>query len=97
MPAPCWVLPDPESLARELMEGGLSVRQAERARGQEEARWKTLRDPNITSLEASVSNALGLKTHITHSGRNSGDKGEVKIAYTSLEQLDEIVKRLSRG
>jgi hypothetical protein len=26
-----------------------------------------------------------------------GDKGEVRVAYSSLEQLDEIVRRLMRS
>jgi ParB family chromosome partitioning protein len=91
-------VPDPEATARELMEGGLSVRQAERkTEAKKKPGGKAYRDPNITSLETTVSNALGYKTHITHSVSKSGDKGEVKIAYTSLEQLDEIVRRLSRS
>ena len=52
------------------------------------------KDPNIADLEASISNQLGLKIQIIH----KGDKGgEVRISYTSLEQLDEITRRLSRS
>jgi hypothetical protein len=39
---------------------------------------------------------LGLKVHITHKVHKGEDKGEVKIAYASLEQLDELTRRLSR-
>jgi ParB family chromosome partitioning protein len=89
---------DPEAAARALIEGHLNVREAE-ARAvpkTKPAGGKPRPDPNITALEATVSNALGYKTQITHKVGKSGDKGEVKIAYSSLEQLDEIVRRLSR-
>jgi len=55
-----------------------------------------VKDPNIADLESTVSKALGYKTQITHKAGKAGDKGEVKIAYSSLEQLDEIVRRLSK-
>lgn len=89
---------DPESAARQLIEGGLSVREAEaRAPVKKKPGGKPTADPNITALESSVSNALGLKTQITHKVGKSGDKGAVTISYASLEQLDEIVRRLSRS
>jgi ParB family chromosome partitioning protein len=89
---------DPEAAARQLIEGGLSVREAEaRAPVKKKPGGKPASDPNITALESSVSNALGLKTQITHKVGKSGDKGAVTIAYGSLEQLDEIVRRLSRS
>ena len=90
-------VPDPEALAKELMAADLTVRQAER---RSEARKRPgkipPRDPNITALETSISNALGLKVHITHRVDKGGDKGEVKIAYSSLEQLDDLTRRLSK-
>jgi ParB family chromosome partitioning protein len=91
------VVADPEARARELIEGQLSVRQAEqRTVARKKPGGKPQADPNITALESSVSGALGLKTHITHRVDKTGDKGEVRVAYSSLEQLDEIVRRLSR-
>ena len=88
-------VPDPEAMARELMEGGLSVRQAERRSESKKHPGKPApRDPNIVDLEASVSNALGLKVHITHRVDKGEDKGEVKIAYSSFEQLDDLIRRL---
>jgi ParB family chromosome partitioning protein len=89
---------DPESSARQLIEGGMTVREAEaRAPAKKKPGGKPASDPNITALESSVSNALGLKTQITHKVGKSGDKGTVTVAYGSLEQLDEIVRRLSRS
>jgi ParB family transcriptional regulator, chromosome partitioning protein len=91
-------VPDPETMAQELMAGGLSVRQAERrSDAKKHPGKKPPRDPNIVDLEASVSNALGLKVQITHRVDKSEDKGEIKIAYSSLEQLDDLVRRLKNA
>ena len=90
-------VPDPEAMARELMAGGLTVRQAERrSEARKHPGTKPPRDPNIIALETSVSNALGLKVHITHKVHKGEDKGEIKIAYSSLEQLDDLTRRLNR-
>ena len=86
---------DPEAAAWEILKGGMTVRQAEqRSAKKAKPGGKPPKDPNVTALEASVSNSLGLKTQIIH----KGDKGgEVRIFYSSLEQLDEIIRRLSRS
>ena len=85
---------DPVARARELIEGALTVRQAEQRSVKKKPGGKPAKDPNISDLEASISNRLGLKVQIIH----KGDKGgEVRIAYKSLEQLDELTRRLSRG
>jgi ParB family chromosome partitioning protein len=86
---------DPEAAAREILAGQMSVRQAEQ-RSPKKAKpgGKPPKDPNLADLEASISNKLGLKIQIIH----KGDKGgEVRIAYSSLEQLEEITRRLSRS
>ena len=89
---------DPEARARELIAGEMTVREAEqRSSAKKKPSGKAAKDPNIAQLEASISNVLGLKTHILHSVDKKGDKGEVRIAYRSLEQLDEIVRRLSKS
>jgi len=88
--------PDPEARARDIIAGELSVRQAEqRSPGKAKRRGgKTAADPNITDLETSISNALGLKLQIIH----KGDKGgEIRIRYRTLEQLDDLTRRLSRN
>ena len=86
---------DPEARAREMIAGALTVRQAEqRSTSKKQARWtKLAKDPNIADLEASISNLLGLKVQIIH----KGDKGgEIRISYKTLEQLDELTRRLSK-
>ncbi len=89
-------LADPEARAKEIIEGALNVREAEhRSDSKSGAARKIVRkDPDIKALEDSVSNVLGLKVQILHKG-NKG--GELRIAYKTLEQLDDIVRRLNKS
>ena len=85
---------DPEAAARDLIEGGLNVRQAEqRSAKKQKPSGKPYKDPNITDLEANISNRLGLKVEILHRGDESG---EIRIRYKTLEQLEEVERRLKR-
>lgn len=86
-------LPDAEARAREIITGALNVREAEQRSPVKSPKIHkpAVEDPNIKDLESSISNALGLKVQILH----KGDKGgEVRIAYKSLEQLDEVIRIL---
>ncbi|MBL0936845.1 MAG: ParB/RepB/Spo0J family partition protein [Rhizobiaceae bacterium] len=92
---------DPAGLARRIVDEGLSVRQAE-ALAQQPARAETGRtersaapekDADTIALEKTLSDALGLKVSITHGQRG----GDIKIRYSSLEQLDTICHRLQRS
>jgi ParB family transcriptional regulator, chromosome partitioning protein len=87
-------VPDAEKRAKEIVAGALNVRQAEQ-KAKAPARVnkpKSSKDADTKSLEQSVTNALGMKVEIQH----QGDKGgEVRIRYRTLEQLDEIMHRLS--
>jgi ParB family chromosome partitioning protein len=88
---------DPASLARRIVEGGLSVRQAE-ALAQEPARdpvrkataARPEKDPDTVALEKLLSDVTGLAVAITH--KQNG--GEVRVAYRTLEQLDDLCRRL---
>jgi ParB family chromosome partitioning protein len=86
---------DPEARARELIAGEMTVRQAEqRSASKKKPGGKPAADPNIKDLETSISNRLGLKVQVIH----KGDKGgEMRITYKSLEQLDELTRRLSKS
>lgn len=85
---------DPEAAAREILAGQMTVRQAEqRSNKKAKTHAKAPKDPNLADLEASISNKLGLKVEIIHKGDKGGD---VRISYASLEQLEEITRRLSR-
>ena len=86
--------PDPEAAAWDILSGKMTVRQAEqRTPKKAKPGGKPAPDPNIADLETSISNQLGLKVQIIHKGDKGGD---VRISYGSLEQLDEITRRLSR-
>ena len=86
-------MPDAERRAKEIVEGALNVRQAERkARAPKGARKPAAKDTDTKAIEQSVSNALGMTVKIEHKGEKGG---EVRIQYKSLEQLDEIMHRLS--
>jgi ParB family chromosome partitioning protein len=92
---------DPAGLAKQIVDGGLSVRQAEalaqQGGGAEVATKagtaRTEKDADTLAFEKQISDALGLKVTIKH--REKG--GEVKIGYKTLDQLDELCRRLSAG
>ena len=88
-------LPDAEVRANEIISGSLNVRQAEQRSNIKKSSKgrKAPADPNITDLESRISNALGLKVQVIHKGSKGG---EVRISYKTLEQLDEINRRLSK-
>ncbi|HEX8233954.1 MAG TPA: ParB/RepB/Spo0J family partition protein [Caulobacteraceae bacterium] len=86
--------PDPEALARQVLERGLNVREAEvLARGERGGRRRK-RPKRVDTVDAErrLSEATGLKVEIV----DRGDRGEVRIAYQTLEQFDEILLRLVR-
>src|SRR5215510_5455021 len=86
-------VPNPEQLAKEILSGGLNVRQAEKKAAAPKAPPKkpTPKDADTKALESSISNSLGMNVEI----ENKGERGVVKIYYKNLEQLDEIVRRLN--
>ena len=51
------------------------------------------KDPDTMALEADIASVLGLYVDIRHFGPAGGD---VTIRYETLEQLDDICRRLSR-
>ena len=89
---------EPAGLAKRIVEEGLSVRQAEalaQLPAAEQAKPKqtstpTEKDPDTLALEKALSDVTGLRVAISH--RDKG--GEVKISYRTLEQLDELCRRL---
>jgi ParB family chromosome partitioning protein len=89
-------LPDAEKRAQDIVAGMLNVREAEQRSNTKKSSKgrKAPDDPNIIDLESRVSNALGLQVKVIHKGSKGG---EVRIAYKTLEQLDEINRRLSKG
>ena len=85
---------DPAGMAREIVRRGLNVRQAELlAKGGKAARHKppVAKDADTAALERDLTNALGLKVGISFAG---GRGGAVTIQYRTLEQLDDLIRRL---
>ncbi len=89
---------DPAALARQIVDKGLSVREAEALSQQRDLPKRKpatdaveQRDADTLALERRLSDALGLSVSIGHSERG----GKVEIRYKTLEQLDEICVRLS--
>lgn len=86
-------VPDAESLAQEIVAGSFNVRQAEqRSRKPSKARKTPQKDADTKALEKSISDSIGMKVEISHRGEKGG---EVKIRYRTLEQLDDLMHRLS--
>jgi len=94
-------LDDAVALAERVIKQGLSVRQTEslarlakRDDGafSRRSKGRAGKDADTQSLEVDLEEVLGLRVEI----RPRGDAGEVRIAYGSLEQLDDLCRRLSR-
>lgn len=88
---------DPEGIAKQVIERGLSVRDTERLAKRAKAGAKSStktrggRDPDLEALERQLGDILGLKVQIAHGARG----GTVTLGYSSLDQLDLICQRLS--
>lgn len=87
---------DPEGIAKQVIERGLSVRDTERLAkrakaGKSLAKARGGRDPDLEALERQLGDILGLKVQISHGARG----GTVTLGYSSLDQLDLICQRLS--
>ena len=93
-------LDDAAALAERIIRDGLNVRQAEalarRARAAGDAPPKPARpsgkSADTAALESDLAEVLGLSVDI----RDAGGAGEVRIAYRTLEQLDDLCARLMR-
>ncbi len=92
---------NPEVLAHHVVKKGLTVRQTERLARSEKPAEKKRRPPSAPvqekdadtlALERDLSALLGLKVTI----KFSGDGGALVIEYQSLEQLDDVLNRLTQ-
>ena len=90
---------DPVGLAQEIVKRGLSVRETEKLVKAPSRRAATndngapSKDADTRTLEKDLAAALGLSVSINHDGE--AGRGKVTLSYKSLEQLDEICRRLS--
>ena len=89
-----------KKLARNAVSKGWSVREAERqarrtARSADSPaeKKKPGKSTNVRDLEQRLSRALGSATKIHESGK---ERGQVRISYSSFDELDRIIEKLTR-
>lgn len=96
--------PDPAGLADLIVEKGMSVRAAEQlardaASGKAPERKGRASSPekdiDTQALEADLAGRLGLGIDIRHGKGPKKEAGEIRISYSTLEQLDDLCRRLS--
>ncbi len=90
---------DPVALARQAVERGLNVRETEalarrapETKSAKPGKRGVSRDADTAALEGDLSEVLGLDVEI----RDKGGVGELRIKYATLEQLDDLCRRLTR-
>ena len=78
-------------LAKKIIEKKLSVRQAEnliRALKNSKAKYSSTKNPNLTSLETSIEDKIGIKVFIRNKKNNTGT---VAFEYKDLDQLNRLI------
>ncbi len=91
---------DPVAMARAMVEGGMNVREAEALTNAKKGKAKVKakgpgKDTDRVALEREMTNALGMPVHINSGKGKKAKSGVLTIGYASLDQLDEILRRLS--
>ena len=96
---------DSEVLVKKIIDGGLSVRQTEmlvkksqegRDPAGQNARQrqnKTEKDADTRALEEDLGAATGVKVSLSH--KPNAESGQLTLHYSSLEQLDDLCRKLS--
>ena len=89
--------PNADRLASDIVKQGLSVRNVEKlvadkkpSKGGSKSKKPAEKDTDTRALEKSIADNLGLSVAIQH----EKDGGHVRVSYKTLEQLDEVVRRL---
>jgi len=90
---------DALALAREIVAKGLSVREAEKLakRGAAVAQAPSstpgpVKDADTKALESDLSASLGMKVQINHT--DGGESGQMVVSYKTLDELDDLCRRL---
>jgi ParB family chromosome partitioning protein len=91
---------DPVALAHRVIKDGLNVRLAEALVKSESkpdpskgGRPAKVKDADTIALERDLSQRMGLKVDVV----DRGGAGEIRISYSTLEQLDDLCRRLLRA
>jgi ParB family chromosome partitioning protein len=92
--------PEPEKIAQQIIARGLNVRQVEalvrddgKSGGSPDKKPGPKKEADTVAMEKRASDALGLAVTIDYGNKG----GAVHIKYRSLDQLEDIVKRLERA
>lgn len=93
---------NPEALAQEVVEKGLNVRQTEalasdmagKPPSKTVQKTKMPKDSDTLALEKELSDTLGMSVLID---TNDGVQGQVRIQFRDLDQLDEVIARLTNS
>ncbi|MGJ8615938.1 MAG: ParB/RepB/Spo0J family partition protein [Sulfitobacter sp.] len=98
---------DPVKLAKQIVKGGLSVRATEalvkkehvnsdtNIFSKESGKSKAEKDADTKALEGDLSASLGMKVELTH--KPGQEAGQMLVHYKSLDDLDELCRKLSGG
>jgi ParB family transcriptional regulator, chromosome partitioning protein len=88
---------NPEKVAQDIIDQGLTVRDVERLAQQKNISAETTKqaspmqpDASLKALEHSLEEHLGMKVSISA----KGEKGELRIRYENLDQFDALCNRL---
>ena len=96
---------DSEALVKKIIDGGLSVRQTEMLVKKSQERRdpagqnvrlpqnKTEKDADTRALEEDLGAATGVKVSLSH--KPNAESGQLTLHYSSLEQLDDLCRKLS--
>lgn len=95
---------DPAALARRVIKNGLSVRETEKLAkasaenifgkdGKSSKRKTPTKDADTKALEGDLSANLGMRVALNH--KPGQESGVITVSYDSLDQLDELCRRLS--
>lgn len=93
----------PESLARDIIKQNLSVREAEKlaakgaiAKKKKKSNKAEFKGPDTIALEQRLSEVLGMRVTISPKKSAKGSVGgQVSIEFRDLDQLDDVINRLS--
>jgi ParB family transcriptional regulator, chromosome partitioning protein len=93
---------NPEELAREIVSKGLNVRAAEQlangqaggGSGKKGSSGKGAKSGDTLAVEKELTDALGMRVKIN---AKSAKSGTLKIEYKSLDQMDDLITRLSKS
>ncbi len=84
-------LENAQFIANKIIEKKLSVRQAEnfvKIFKKKQKPFNSTRDPNISQLEQSISDKIGLNVSIKNTKKN---KGTITFSYHEIDQLNKII------